>query len=1118
MDKSIEQCIKPLIAKWVSVSNPADVLIGALENDDWIHDERQLCKPLIEAFNKKDVTIEEIRTVVSSNTTTKQDEIDRLEKLISEGQLDSVSKDSSYQYLNDGFLHKLFKNKKTEIKNTIYEKSKRKNWLNASAWYDSVKDKLDVETKTEIEELFFLVKEKNKDDQASIAGRIEQDLREGKYALAHNLFKKLPFQSDFKEKYKKLYAESKFKKIEYYLEELDQKKAQQEFDDSRFKLDQKKFDSLLEKFKKKMEQKVVILQASIVGRIEQGLREEKYALAHNLFKKLPFQSDFKEKYKKLYAESKFKQIEYYLEELDQKKAQQEFDDSRFKLDQKKFDSLLEKFKKKMEQKVEILNAIKNNDFKKAYNLNKTYKLTTTEQFSNDNLRKPLEIFLNKYTTKRLEVDSDQAIAISADSKSTLIAARAGSGKTRVLLQRVTMLKHSYDFTPKNMLLLVFNKAVQLDIRNRLVDLYGWSKEEARQSIHTFHSFARSLLPKQEKSKDVLSEETQKKVIQTLFEKRLEEDLEFEQFFRRFILSSKSFIESKLDESSFDSKAHYHDYLRNQKYLTLDKQTVKSKGEKYIADFLFEHGIRYDYETIVSVLDGSRIYRPDFQLWNTNLNGKKIYIEHWGINENKPQTPAHWSTSAEDYIKEMELKRIFWKKRKNSILVESSIVDMAKGRDIFESILKQKLMNVGISPKKLSNEEILENLRAIWRRPLIDKFYTFIQKMQSSSHSKLELSNKIQSVRWSEALSATQKLFYCMALNIFDDYKDYKIEKKKLDYSDMLDQASDIIMNKSISGETEPRIEELKSVLIDEFQDFTHQFSAIINAIRNQNNELDIFCVGDDWQAINSFMGADLDHFINFSQANENPISHNLPKNYRSKSEIVNTGNEIMQTRGLPGQHIKTGGNVNQVYIDDNSWFDLKGKDKRYDVFRSKPGDENPMRRFDPGFIRARYLKEIYKILKIQSISNKDILVLTRNNSFEGLEKEELQSQLFRLLKEDVNNKDSYWESKNRIEQSIKFSTVHSVKGGEAETVIILGANDGYFPLLHPDNELFRIFDNHPNDYIKKSLEEERRLFYVAVTRAKEQLFFICEKNIASPFLRRETLDFTHDFLIDSDFF
>ena len=155
MARLIEQCIRSLITKWEKekVTDPAVTLIHALKNDGWLPEERQLCKPLIEAFNKKEVTIEEITTVVSSSPTTKQDEIDRLEKLISKGQLDVVDRDPGYKYLKSEYLYRVFKNKKNEIKDAVYEKLESGNLHNASEWFNGFKDELDTKTKTEIEEI-----------------------------------------------------------------------------------------------------------------------------------------------------------------------------------------------------------------------------------------------------------------------------------------------------------------------------------------------------------------------------------------------------------------------------------------------------------------------------------------------------------------------------------------------------------------------------------------------------------------------------------------------------------------------------------------------------------------------------------------------------------------------------------------------------------------------------------------------------------------------------------------------------------------------------------------------------------------------------------------------------
>lgn len=83
-----------------------------------------------------------------------------------------------------------------------------------------------------------------------------------------------------------------------------------------------------------------------------------------------------------------------------------------------------------------------------------------------------------------------------------------------------------------------------------------------------------------------------------------------------------------------------------------------------------------------------------------------------------------------------------------------------------------------------------------------------------------------------------------------------------------------------------------------------------------------------------------------------------------------------------------------------------------------------------------------------------------------------------------------------FKQKIKISTAHGFKGLESEICIILRVCDGSFPLLHPDNGLFAIFGQTE----KHVLEEERRLFYVSVTRPSQRLFILTEKENASSFI------------------
>ena len=98
------------------------------------------------------------------------------------------------------------------------------------------------------------------------------------------------------------------------------------------------------------------------------------------------------------------------------------------------------------------------------------------------------------------------------------------------------------------------------------------------------------------------------------------------------------------------------------------------------------------------------------------------------------------------------------------------------------------------------------------------------------------------------------------------------------------------------------------LLIDEFQDFSKLFYKLIISIKKYNPNLKLYCVGDDWQAINGFAGSDLKYFENFKNIfnnSETVETSNLLYNYRSGKSIVGVGNRIMYNRGVPAKAYNT---------------------------------------------------------------------------------------------------------------------------------------------------------------------------------------------------------------------
>ena len=532
---------------------------------------------------------------------------------------------------------------------------------------------------------------------------------------------------------------------------------------------------------------------------------------------------------------------------------------------------------------------------------------------------------------------------------------------------------------------------------------------------------------------------------------------------------------------FFSDKEYLSYRRNLKYVTLKCEQVKSHGEKYIADFLFEHSIEYQYEK-VNWLDNRRTYRPDFTLLPLKMG---IIIEHWGIDEHdsKQEVPSHWNKTWEKYRDEMQRKRDYCQKE-GWQLVETSIRDLRFGREHFEKKLKSELEHVGIKRQKLPESTIIKKIvkpKHITR--MTELFVQFIQRAKQNGRTVADLQREIDQANYDDKT----QIFLKIANQVYSEYNQKK--HNKMDFNDLIDQAIKIIDEQagavSIDPSTNAKIKDLKWILIDEYQDFSKLFHQLIQSIRRHNTDVRLFCVGDDWQAINGFAGSDLYYFSDFERIIEKSGTAHLLTNYRSSEKIVERGNALMEGRGEPSKpHLGTEGLVHIQCVDD---VKIEAHTNPRDP-QEKEQDRKFLFRPDDNFMKARYLKRCYQI--ITDNPGKTVAILVRKRWIHGAKLVEFEDKLKRCLSVEQSERSQIF-----IEQG-EVGTIHSFKGLEAEIVIILQACNGNFPLIHPDNHLFEIFGHT----IKDVCDEERRLFYVALTRAKEQLYILTERDRESDFL------------------
>lgn len=491
------------------------------------------------------------------------------------------------------------------------------------------------------------------------------------------------------------------------------------------------------------------------------------------------------------------------------------------------------------------------------------------------------------------------------------------------------------------------------------------------------------------------------------------------------------------------------------YETLKKEKVKSYEEYVIANWYFLNGIDYVYEEPYAVnlaTNDHRQYKPDFFLKKYN-----IYHEHYGINKNFEAT-QYSKERAKEYV-----EGIKWKRKVHSLYktkyFETYSYEFSDGT-IFEK-LKENLKKYGIQTHPISNIEIKNALNSIYHGR---KFASFIRLIKSfinlykarytdeSQFDKFNLSsaNSFKKIRSSRFLKIAKSV-YCYYIN-------WIRKNNKIDFDDMILQSTELL-NSTTNFK-------YSYIIVDEFQDISWSRMQFLKKLIDHGNS-QLFAAGDDWQSIYRFTGSDINIFTNFkSYFDDSQISF-VTMTHRNSQELQDIMHDfICKNPSQIDKHMKSNIHTNTpikvMYYSTNK--------------------------------RTAFLNIIKEISSISNRAN--ILVLGRNNNDIDTIKETNKI----LLKRDKENDDNY---KIIVKEypylNIKYSTVHKSKGLEEDYVVLINADDGLigFPNRMDDDPILNLVLSSKENY---PFSEERRLWYVALTRAKLCTYIITNNTHTSPFL------------------
>ena len=668
-------------------------------------------------------------------------------------------------------------------------------------------------------------------------------------------------------------------------------------------------------------------------------------------------------------------------------------------------------------------------------------LVTIEQFNLMRMQYVYEWF-EHYPD--LVLDDEQADAVAECGQHVQVTARAGSGKTRTLVARTLFQIKHCRIHPSSILVLAFNRKAVDEIRERLAN---YLDEEGMPHVLTFHALAYRIVRPEE---ELIYDEGETKEGQ-VFSGTIQRIIDAELRGGPLELELRILMEvgwaadlSRIIEEGYDltmEEFFVHRYKLPR--VTMDGRRVSSEAHKHVGNALLRHRIRYSYRKTLERKVGTS-YTPEFFHYNREKDSR-IIIEVLDANgtEVNPAREAFWKS---EYSK-------------NSRLIQVASHANTEATEISRQVAAGLREN-GVPLNPMSDDELWEATKDRAIDDFTKAAKQFVSRCQKELITPKRLSGMVDNVACHCA--EVQERFWRLCVKLFSRYLVVLADEKKTDFDQLMRKAADIIeqgQTRFTSSRGSGNLSNIRHVLIDEFQDFSHLFNELRRSFIGQSPDAKFFCVGDDWQAINKFAGSDLRYFTGFQSVFQPSTQKLISRNYRSCARIVEAGNQVMMGEGQPSiPNRPEAGFVGIVQTDDG--------------IRYTEAEE---------FVVEELGEQAIPILRIASESASrglEVAVLSRNGSVatpEGMLKlDSWERKLRQFLPEEHR-------------ELLKVSTMHRYKGKESDVVILLGPEN--YPSIHPD----AIFNTIFGDTLESNEADEKRLFYVGVTRARSQLFLLSDK-------------------------
>lgn len=631
---------------------------------------------------------------------------------------------------------------------------------------------------------------------------------------------------------------------------------------------------------------------------------------------------------------------------------------------------------------------------------------------------------------------EQARAVICFDNRVQVVAAAGSGKTSTMVAKAAYAIERGLVAPERIVMLAFNKEAATELQARADRAFHrLGLGEARVEARTFHALGRHIIAQATGRMPQVPEwavdATQgfhrlAEIIDQLKDRSLHFRTQWDMF-RLVFGRDLPVTGGPLDAEEWDKDGQ--GYVR-----TLQGERVRSIEECVIADWLFYNGVDYAYarrHAFDAGTDEYRQYRPDFCYPGIGLNHDHLVPDGHGPSPAPPDGPqhSHGSERIETTSHELRTGELFL--RLGDALSQRGLeLDPNPDRELPEG---------GATPMPDTD--------------LIGLVRTFISHAKSNGLHVQDMVERLRRLP-EDHFKHRYRLFLELIIPILDGWDDALVAEGGIDFEDMLNQAAEHL-------EQGRYVAPFDLVMADEFQDASRARARLCRALVQAPGK-HLFAVGDDWQSINRFAGADVSVMTGFLDWFGPGQVLKLEQTFRCPQALCDVSSAFVSRN--PTQIPKQVHSLTPAYGAVLQAFQVASRDRLAGAVE-------------------QYLERLHQqLLTGQVPPGRDgkvtVFVLGRYNA----ERAMLPAS---------------WNTRYGQHMQVSFLTAHRSKGMEADYVILPGMLDRRFPNARADDPVLALAMPDGDAY---PLGEERRLFYVALTRARRSVAMFTVQGRRSAFL------------------